>query len=68
MRSLSSTSFSLIFLTTSASCVSVTYRLFAGDDVLVSVARVRGVISDPWPVVVVRGGVPGGVVDSASQL
>jgi hypothetical protein len=48
--------------------MSVTYRLFDGDDVLASVARVREVTSKPWPVVVVRGGVPGGVVDSASQL
>ena len=68
MRSLSSTSISLIFLTTSASWVSVTYLRFDGDDVLASVARVRGVTSNPWPVVVGRGGVPGGVVDSASQL
>lgn len=69
MRSLSSTSFCLIFLTTSTSWVSATYRLFEGDDALASVARVLEVAGNPWPIVVVRwGGVPGGVVDSARQL
>lgn len=68
LRSLSSTSFCLIFLTTSTSWVSAMYCLLEGDVVLASVARVRGVVGNPWPVVVVvRGGVPGGVVDSARQ-
>ena len=68
LRSLSSTSFCLIFLTTSTSWVSAKYRFLESDDALASAVCVRGVTDNPWPVVVVRGGVPGGVVDSARGL
>jgi hypothetical protein len=64
LRSLSSTSFCLIFLTTSASWASATYRRFEGVAVAASGARERGV-TGAWPPVVL-GGVPGGVDVSAA--
>ena len=65
-RSLCSTSFCLIFLTTSTSCTSVTQRRFKGVAVGASTTRVRGVIG--WLCPVVRGGVPGCAVDTAASF
>ena len=62
-RSLSSTSFCLIFLTTSTSCESATYRLFVGDTVCsAEPSAAEGVDADGF-----CSGEPGGVVESTSN-
>ena len=59
-RSLSSTSFCLIFLTTSTSCESATYRLFVGDTVCsAETGAAEGVDAGGF-----CSGEPGGVVES----
>lgn len=62
-RSLSSTSFCLIFLTTSTSSVSATYRRLAGDAIDSAIPNdADGVESGA----AFRSGDPGGVVDSTA--
>ena len=64
-RSFSSSSASRIFLTTSASCVSGAYRRFAGVDVATSAAADFWVVDENARRL--RGGEPGGVVDSTNH-
>jgi len=66
LRSLSSTSFCLIFLTTSTSCVSARYLRFEGDIPAGSARFVPGVEGNAT-VAPLRRGEPGGVVDSATN-
>lgn len=67
-RSLSSTSFCLIFLTTSLSCASATYRRLVGEVVVGGAACVDfwGVEGSARPCRELGGGVPDGVVDPAA--
>ena len=67
LRSLNSTSFCLIFFTTSKSWESGTYLRLAGVAAEDSTARVRGVAGSACPPVTL-GGVPGGVVESAIDI